>query len=182
MRTAERAGITPDTVTVVSLFSAFAATVLLYVATPEAYVAAAVLIAVNGVLDIVDGELARRTHTASARGDLLDHTADRYADVAVVLGVTAGTGEWFLGTVAVSGVVFVAHAGTAAQEAGVGRLYGGLLTRADISVLVTVGALLTATGFDTGIPPFVAVLVALGIGGHVTAIQRTLTALRINNS
>jgi archaetidylinositol phosphate synthase len=185
VRAADRAGVTPNAVTLFSVFIAFTAAVLLYLATPVGYAFAAALVVINGVLDVVDGELARRTGEASDGGDLLDHVADRYADTAVVAGAAGGTGEWFLGTFAVSGVLLVADAGTAAQASGVGRLYRGFLTRADISTLVVVGSLATATGLGAnGTEPFVFVLGILGVGGHVTTVQRAVTVKRLagNNS
>ena len=185
VRVAERAGVTPNAVTLFSVLVAFVAGYMLYLSMPVTYVAAAVLVVANGVLDVVDGELARRTGKASDRGDLLDHAADRYADTAVVAGAAGGTGEWFLGAVAVSGVVLVADAGTAAQASGVGRLYRGFLTRADISALVIVGCVWAATGFGgVGTDPFVFVLAVLGVGGHATTVQRAVTVQRLagNNS
>lgn len=183
VRLAVRRGVSPNAITVASVVVAFAAALFLYVATPAAYVAAIGLVVVNGVFDMIDGELARRTGEATDRGDLLDHSADRYADTAVVAGAAAGVEAWLVGFFAVSGVLFVAHAGTAAQAAGAGRIYGGALTRADISTLVVLGAAAGATGLDaSGYPPFVAVLALLAVGGHVTTVQRLIAARRVVNS
>jgi len=177
---AERAGVTPNTVTAVSVFVAFSASALLYVATPASQIAAVFLVITNGVLDVLDGELARRTGTASARGDLLDHVGDRYADAAVVGGIAGGTGEWLLGTAAVSGVLLVAEAGTAAQAEGIGRIYRGFLTRADISALVVVGGITTASGVrPAGVEAFIVVLFLLTVGGHLTALQRAVAIRRL---
>jgi len=173
-------GVTPNAVTVVSLFVAFAAGGLLYVATPVAYVVASALVVLNGFLDVLDGELARRTDTATERGDLLDHAIDRYADAAVVAGTAAGIGVWFVGFFAVSGVLLDADAGTKAQAVTGGRMYGGLLTRADISALVVIGALASAAQVDAlGYEPFFVVLVAFAVGGHATAVQRGFTVARV---
>lgn len=184
VRIAVRRGVSPNTVTVASVAVAFVAALFLYAATPAAYVAATVLVVLNGVFDMVDGELARRTGQATDRGDLLDHAADRYADTAVVVGAAAGVDAWLLGFFAVSGVLFVAEAGTKAQAAGAGRIYGGALTRADISTLVGIGAVASAAGLDAnGYPPFVVVLGLFAVGGHVTTVQRLVVARRtVNNS
>lgn len=177
---AARSGVTPNAVTVVSLFVAFVAGVLLYTATPVAYAAASVLVVVNGLLDVLDGELARRTDNVTESGDLLDHAVDRYADAAVVAGAAAGIGVWFVGFFAVSGVLLDAEAGTKAQAVTGGRMYGGLLTRADISALVVIGSLASAAGLDAlGYEPFFVVLVAFALGGHATALQRAFTVARI---
>jgi archaetidylinositol phosphate synthase len=177
---ATRRGVTPNAVTVVSFFVALLAGASLYVATPVSYAVASLLVVLNGVLDVIDGELARRTGNATERGDLLDHAVDRYADAAVVAGAAAGVGAWFVGFFAVSGVLLDAEAGTKAQAVTGGRMYGGILTRADISALVVVGAVGSSVGLEAlGYEAFFFVLLAFAVGGHATAVQRALTVARI---
>ena len=174
-------GVTPNAVTLLSLLVALAAGTLLYAATPVTYAVASVLVILNGFLDVLDGELARRTDNATERGDLLDHAVDRYADAAVVAGAAAGIGAWIVGFFALSGVILDADAGTKAQAVTGGRIYGGLLTRADISAFVVIGALASTTGLDAlGYEPFFVVLVVFAVGGHATAIQRAVTVARLN--
>ena len=91
---AKRLGMTPNAVSVV----AFAMAILgggLFAAAPRRempllYLAGAVAVALNGWLDVVDGELARDLGTGGPAGDLLDHVLDRYADIVVVVGLAAG--------------------------------------------------------------------------------------------
>lgn len=174
-------GVTPNAVTLFSLLVALAAGTLLYAATPVTYAVASALVILNGLLDVLDGELARRTDNATERGDLLDHAVDRYADAAVVAGAAAGIGAWIVGFFALSGVILDADAGTKAQAVTGGRIYGGLLTRADISAFVVIGALASATGLDAfGYEPFFVVLVVFAVGGHATAIQRAVTVARLS--
>lgn len=180
---AARRGVTPNAVTVFSFLVALFAGVSLYTATPVAYASAAALVVFNGFLDVLDGELARRTGNATERGDLLDHTVDRYADAAVVAGAAAGLDAWAVGFFAVSGVVLDADAGTKAQAVTGGRMYGGILTRADISALVVVGAVASSVGLEAlGYEPFFVVLVAFAVGGHATALQRAVTVARVEGS
>ncbi|MFW5984438.1 MAG: CDP-alcohol phosphatidyltransferase family protein, partial [Halobacteria archaeon] len=134
---------------------------------------ASVLVAVSGLLDGVDGQLARRTGTASAQGDMLDHTLDRYSDLVLVGGIAGGTGAWAVGFFAVTGVFLTSYMGTQAQAVGAGRDYGGLLGRADRMVLIILGGV---------IQPFVPLvegrtalewlLVVFGVVGNLTALQR----------
>ena len=181
VESAARNGVTPNAVTFLSLFVALAAGTLLYAATPVTYAVASVLVILNGLLDVLDGELARRTDNATERGDLLDHAVDRYADAAVVAGAAAGIGAWFVGFFAVSGVILDADAGTKAQAVTGGRIYGGLLTRADISAFVVIGALSSAARLDAlGYEPFFVVLVVFAVGGHATAVQRAVTVARLS--
>jgi archaetidylinositol phosphate synthase len=178
---AARNGVTPNAVTLFSLLVALVAGTLLYAATPATYAVASVLVILNGFLDVLDGELARRTDNATERGDLLDHTVDRYADAAVVAGAAAGIGAWFVGFFALSGVILDADAGTKAQAVTGGRIYGGLLTRADISAFVVIGALASATGLGALVyEPFFVVLVVFAVGGHATAVQRAVKVARLS--
>jgi len=183
VESAARNGVTPNAITLFSLLVALAAGTLLYAATPVTYAVASLLVILNGFLDVLDGELARRTDNATERGDLLDHAVDRYADAAVVAGAAAGIGAWIVGFFALSGVILDADAGTKAQAVTGGRIYGGLLTRADISAFVVIGALASAAGLDAlGYEPFFVVLVVFAVGGHATAVQRAVTVARLEST
>ena len=169
----ESVGATPNQVSVLSFVVAVAAAGGFYAATTTAYVAGAFLVALSGLLDGVDGQLARRTGTASERGDMLDHTLDRYSDLTLIAGIAAGTGAWLFGFFAATGVFLTSYMGTQAQAVGAGRDYGGLLGRADRMALIILGAL---------VQPFVPLvegrtalewlLVVFAVVGNVTALQR----------
>ena len=103
----DRLGLSPDGVSVLAFLVAVAAggCFALGPVAPVWYVAGAVLVGVNGTLDVVDGALARRQGVEGDAGDLFDHVLDRYADVAVVAGLAAGTEAYALGFAAVTGVL-----------------------------------------------------------------------------
>ena len=61
---------------------------------PIVFLGVAVLIFASGVFDALDGEVARRTKRESPRGDLLDHVLDRYADIAILLGIADVFGKY----------------------------------------------------------------------------------------
>jgi len=175
----ERAGVTPNQVSVVSFGVAVGAAVGFYFATPETYAVAALLVAFSGVLDVVDGQLARRTGESSAQGDMLDHTLDRYSDLALLVGIAGGLDAWALGLFAVTGVFLTSYMGTQAQAVGAGRDYGGLLGRADrLALIVVAGALhpliplVAETTEVAGFVPLVWLLVVFGVVGNLTALQR----------
>lgn len=110
----------------------------------------ALLIFFGGVFDVLDGEVARRTGRASARGDFLDHVVDRYADLVIVLGIAlSGYAQPLLALLALVSLLLTSYMGTQAQAVGKGRRYGGLLTRADRLILLAVGAFLE---FDLSLP------------------------------
>jgi archaetidylinositol phosphate synthase len=111
--------------------------------TPYLFFPVAALIFTGGIFDVLDGEVARRTGRASLRGDFLDHVLDRYGDVAVLLGLAAsGFSISWLALVALVSLLLTSYMGTQAQALGLGRVYRGLLSRADRLLLLSATALL----------------------------------------
>jgi archaetidylinositol phosphate synthase len=99
----------------------------------------------SGFLDAIDGKVARLTGRMSKKGDVLDHILDRYSDV-VMIGAVA-VSAWcnpYIGMLAIIGVLLTSYMGTQSQAVGAGRLYAGLLGRADRVVLLTFAPLLQA--------------------------------------
>ncbi|AKH98029.1 CDP-alcohol phosphatidyltransferase family protein [Halanaeroarchaeum sulfurireducens] len=174
-----RLGLTPDVVSVIAFVLAVGAAIGFYRATPLAYVVGALLVFLNGWLDLLDGALARQLAVDSRAGDLLDHVLDRYADVVIVGGLAAGIEGYALGFLSVTGVLLTSYLGTQAEAVGLTREYGGLLGRADRLALVGV------TGLAMAIVPRVAgmslvawLLVLFAVVGHLTALQRFWGAWR----
>ena len=188
--------ISPNTITWLSLIFAIMAGISVYFTYKWPY---AVLIAfffgvLNSICDLVDGDLARLTGKTSVVGDFLDHTFDRYADIAILLGMVLSplcSTEW--GVFAISGVLLVSYMGTQAQAMGAGRIYGGLLGRADrLTVLgiVGIGQFLIqlnphwSIGYEIGGIPvlsngqfvgvylFTIAMIYFTLAGHYTAIYR----------
>jgi archaetidylinositol phosphate synthase len=167
-----RLGLTPDAVSLIAFILAIGGGVGFAFGGPW-YLVGAVLVAANGWLDLLDGELARALETASPGGDLLDHVLDRYADVILVAGLAAGIGRYALGFAAVTGVLLTSYLGTQAEAVGLDRVYGGVLGRGDRLVLIAAVGLLTP--FVTLPGPLTLVgwlLVLFAIVGHATALQR----------
>jgi archaetidylinositol phosphate synthase len=174
----DRVGMTPNGVSVIAFGMAVLAAVAFALGgleDPIWYVAAAVLVFLNGWLDIVDGALAREQEVASAGGDLLDHVLDRYADIVVIAGLAAGVENYLLGFIAVTGVVMTSYLGTQAQAVGLDRVYGGLVGRADRLAIIGVAGFLAYPLAGTTAGGFTLVgwlLVFLAVVGHLTALQR----------
>jgi len=111
--------------------------------TPYLFLAVSFLVFAGGAFDVLDGEVARRTGRASVRGDFLDHVLDRYGDVVVVLGLAvSGFSISWLALLALVSLLLASYMGTQAQAVGVGRLYRGLLSRADRLLLLSAVAFL----------------------------------------
>jgi len=94
---ADSLGLTPNSVSVLSLLVAGAAAAAFVAGEPLWYAVGGVLVLLNGWLDLVDGALAREQGVASKAGDLLDHVIDRYADLIIIGGLAAGVENFALG-------------------------------------------------------------------------------------
>ncbi|MXR52843.1 CDP-alcohol phosphatidyltransferase family protein [Halovenus sp. WSH3] len=179
---AKRAGLTPNGISILALLAALAAAGSFYAASEMRlfYLAGAVFVLVNGVLDLVDGNLARELGTDSRAGDLLDHVLDRYADIIIISGLAAGLGEYALGLAAVTGVLMTSYLGTQAQAVDLDRVYGGILGRADRLALTGVVSAVTALVDISigGLTPVAWLLVVFAVVGHITALQRFYYAMQ----
>jgi archaetidylinositol phosphate synthase len=179
---ADRVGLTPNAVSVVAFGAAAVAGVCFGLAGDDAtlYPVGALLVVLNGWLDILDGALARELGTESRAGDLLDHVLDRYADIVVIVGLAAGLDRYGLGVAAVTGVLMTSYLGTQAQAVDLDRVYGGLLGRADrlvlVAVVTAVAPFVTATA--AGLGPVGWLLVLFAVVGHLTALQRFVLSMR----
>jgi len=98
---------------------------------------AALFVAMNGLLDALDGKIARMKGSAGMRGDFIDHAIDRFSDVFILGGIILSPWvEKFIGVAAMATMLLVSYLGTQAQAVGFKRVYAGILGRADrISIL-----------------------------------------------
>ena len=147
---------------------------------------AAIVVILSGFFDAIDGKVARLTFKSSKRGVLLDHVLDRYADI-IMIGSVAES-AWcspYIGILAIIGVLLTSYMGTQCQAMGAGRLYSGLLGRADRVVLLTLAPivqviLMAITGSawitigDYSITIFGIVMLWFAIIGNLTAVQRAI--------
>jgi archaetidylinositol phosphate synthase len=91
----------------------------------------------TALLDALDGIVARMRDMVTKQGDLVDHTLDRIADVIILGGIALGPlVNERAGFAALLGVLLLSYMGTQAQAVGAGRVYSGLLGRADRLVLL----------------------------------------------
>jgi len=161
-----RGGLRADHVTLAGVVLAGGTAAL--VATGELW-PAVVLLTVGGLMDTLDGALAKAAGSASARGAFLDSVADRVADALVFGGVAwylaAGPHPLFsllpVGVLAAAGVVSYERA--KAESLGF-EARGGLMERAERLVLL--GA---ALAFHVVLVPLLWALLGLTV---LTALQR----------
>ena len=118
--------------------------------TPLLFLPVSVLVLFAGVFDVLDGQVARATGRSSRRGDFLDHVFDRYADVALVLGLAVSSyAQPVVALLALVSLLLTSYMGTQAQAVGLGRSYSGLLSRTDRLVVLALVAFLE---FDWSLP------------------------------
>lgn len=184
--------VNPNAITWVSFPFALGAGLLFYFSDPSAYPArwyilgAAFLVMINGILDLLDGRVARITGKQSPMGDFLDHTLDRFADVVILTGLSLSPwGASRVGLVAIVVTLLSSYIGTQAQAVGAGRIYGGMLVRADRMVLLMglpiIDVWLAHTGRTLPLPQHILpgteytlglFLYYVGIAGTLTVVQR----------
>ncbi|MFC7072159.1 CDP-alcohol phosphatidyltransferase family protein [Halovenus rubra] len=179
---AVRVGVTPNAISFVALVMAAGAGVSFGLASEQQllYLLGAALVITNGILDLLDGGLARELGVESDAGDMFDHVFDRYADIFVIAGLATSIAEYALGFAAITGVLMTSYLGTQAEAVGLDRVYGGLLGRADRLALVTIVAIAAAFIEQKlyGLPIVGWLLVVFAVVGHLTALQRFYYAMR----
>lgn len=143
---------------------------------------AAAMVGMNGLLDALDGKVARLAAKESKRGDFVDHVIDRYADVFILAGIALSPYcSLFTGLFAVIGVMLGSYMGTQAQALGLRREYRGILGRADRLVLLIIVPIVqyalvsvdVAEATDLYGSSLIGwMMIWFGLAGNVTAIQR----------
>jgi len=148
--------------------------------------AATWIYALAGILDVLDGRLARLTNQQTKSGALFDSVSDRWGELFVFSGYA-----WYLRDTpyllavmgAIGGSMMVSY--TRARAEGLGlQLSGGMMQRAERILLVTSGSL--AAGWCAGDPetawltaPIVGgTMVVCAVGSTATAISRWVIAFR----
>jgi len=122
-----RTGVTPDTATALAFVATLVAGGLIAVGDRWTMLAGGLGVVLGSALDGVDGELARVSGRASRRGAALDTLLDRYADLAVVLGLILGAGAtqtaWAWGFAAACGCLLVSYVHAVGRDTDVRLLF-----------------------------------------------------------
>jgi len=164
-------GLTPNVLTVVGVVASVVAA-FCYLSWKTGWFvlpAAGALVLVSGLIDALDGVVARATGKSSAFGGFLDSVCDRYSDAVVLSAILVGGlchPAW--GLAAVVGSLLVSYARARAEAAGVGMASVGLAERAERMLFlatVTFAASFRLEALGWG----VAVLAVLA---HFTVLQR----------
>lgn len=136
-----RLGVRPDSITLSSLLASLASAVAFGTGH---LTTGGLLFLFSGLLDILDGHVARAGGTASARGAFLDSVADRYAELAVFTGIAIYfSGGWPLVVtlLALGGSLMVSYARARGEGLGVKVAEVGFLQRPERILAVGVPSL-----------------------------------------
>lgn len=137
--------INPNIITLLALLSAIAAGYFFW---KNLLWLAGILVFLNGFFDVMDGEIAKKYGT-SKFGDFLDHTFDRLADTAILLGIALNSNipNW-LGFSTIIAVLLVSYLGTQAQALTKKRLYSAIIGRADRILIIGLAGITAVFYFD----------------------------------
>jgi len=140
----------------------------------------------TGILDILDGRIARATGMVTKGGAFFDSVMDRYAELVVFGGLAVYyRNSWalFVALIAAVGSVMVSYTRARGEALGVQVNIGTMQRPERLFYLGVISGLapIVETLFGHGtLPPFVPVVVALGLLGasaNVTAVRRILHTL-----
>lgn len=174
-----RLGFTPNQVTILGLIFSLFALVAISLNFPVIY---GILVFVSGLLDGVDGALAKITDQASPKGGFLDSIIDRYSDFILVLGFLFWQGHsnfYFLlpfnlwVVISLVGFIMVSYTRSRGESYGL-DLDRGIAGRSERLLILSVFSILHL--FDTKFPIYG--LIVAGILANLTAIYRILIALK----
>lgn len=130
-----RTGLSPNLATLLAFLVTLAAAGLVAVGDWWAMAVGGVGVLLGSALDGVDGELARVSGRASRRGATLDTLLDRYADLAVVLGLILAAGAtptaWAWGFAAGCGCLLISYVHAVGRDTDV-----RLLLRREVRLLI----------------------------------------------
>lgn len=158
-----RTGLSPNALTLCGFLAT--AGVAYVLALGHERVAGLLLIPV-ALLDALDGALARLTGKATAFGAFFDSTLDRFAEIALYLGLLylyrGAVLEMVLIYLAITGSLMVSYARARAEGLGI-ECKVGLFTRLERLAVLVVGLILEQT---------LLALIVLAIFSNLTALQR----------
>jgi CDP-diacylglycerol---glycerol-3-phosphate 3-phosphatidyltransferase len=168
-----RAGVSPDLVTVLGTVGVVLGALVCF---PQGWMWQGVLILTPIVFsDMIDGQMAKITNSASKWGAFLDSTADRLGDAAVFGGILLffvyQENSTLWAGVTLTALVFgqlTSYVKARAESLGF-TCSGGLAARADRMVIILVGAFFA----DVGVPYLLEVVVSvLAFASIITVGQR----------
>ena len=166
-------GLTPNHVSILGIIlaSLSAVTYWKWKLDPLFLILAPTLMLASGLLDSLDGALARQYGEATKFGGFFDSLLDRYADSIILCGIILGElAETSWGLAALIGSLLVSYARSRAEAAGIKMESVGLFERAERIVLLALVSFMSYVWLDA---LYWGVFI-LAIFTNLTVIQRAL--------
>jgi CDP-diacylglycerol--glycerol-3-phosphate 3-phosphatidyltransferase len=137
---------------------------------------AAWVFTLGGVLDMLDGRLARAANRATPSGAMFDSVADRWADLAVFLGYAwylRGSAWQLAPLLAIAGSTMVSYTRARAEALGIAS-GGGVAQRAERIFATVIGSLVASWWFEGAAAQAVvgATLLLVAVASTITALNR----------
>ncbi len=168
-RALARAGVKADHITYIGLAVAALAPVAAWL---RAIWALPVIIIISGVMDVIDGAVARASGTARPFGSFIDSMSDRVEDFLYFLALAIAGINALIALTAAAFSLMVSYARSKGELLGVKMEGVGLLERSERVLVLFLVAILVALGLRLVGNIVVAIVAALGV---VTVVQRSLT-------
>lgn len=164
----EKIPLNPNIVTVIGLLlSVFSG--VLYAS--GNLVAGALFIIFSGICDMIDGAIARSQNKRTKFGGFLDSTCDRFADVAIIIGIMySGYIDPLLAVLTIHSSLTVSYVRARAEKDGV-KCTVGIAERAERLLIIIVGSLIAALLGGSHNIMFLA-MVLVTVLSYITVIQR----------
>lgn len=148
-----------------------------------------VVFLLGGMMDILDGRVARRTGLASKFGAFYDSTLDRVSEIVVYFSIYAYfrplDSFWYVGYIVITAMVgslMVSYSRARAEALGV-ECKVGMMQRPERVVLLGLGGLLIpvfgAIGPDWRYAPLLIALGAIAVLANFTALERIYEVYRV---
>lgn len=177
-KTFSKLNLTPNQWTLASFIIALFAAVAIY---NMDFLLGAVLIIVSGLIDLIDGAVARHTKMVTKKGAYLDTVIDRYNEFLYVFPLVflpismplIPIYGWVL--VYLFGGMMTTYAKAAAKEKGLEKeIRGGMLERAERVGIYTVGLIVASANLAI----FAYILILLAVLSNISAVQRIAKAFK----
>jgi len=160
-------GLTPNMITIISLVTSILSFWFYY---QKSLILGAFFIVLTGVIDMLDGAVARAAGKATRFGAVLDHVLDRYAEYFIITGIVlGGYVDWMWGVFALIGMLMASF--TRAKAESVGGLKSctvGIAERQEKLIIIIAGSLLMLYYPQA----LLYAIMLVGIISHITVVQR----------
>lgn len=172
--------ITPDQISLFSIFWAALAAGLIIWGGPAAWVLAAVAVQLRLLCNLIDGMVAVEGRKASPRGVIYNELPDRIADCLVIVSLGYAAGAPWLGWVGALIAVSTAYIRVFGGSLGLSQDFGGIMAKPKRMAAITLGLIAQAVEIEMlgSRYSLLAVAIVIAIGGLVTCVTRTIHIAR----